>query len=273
MFASFMLNGWLLGTLVGLLAGIVGFFVVLRGASFAAHALPLSAFPGAAAADLLGLPQFWGLVAFALLGVLGIAELGRRQRRDVATALTLMALLGLGTLFLSLSGHYAQGVYALLFGQLVAVSRAEILPVALLALAILTAIALAFRPLLLGALSADLLAAQGGRPGRTDLLFLALLGLATAATLPVVGALLVFSLMVGPPAAARRLASRPGSALALSAGLSLFTVWAAIALAYETDWPIGCFVGGIAALLYAGAGWAAPRLGALQRRAPAAPAA
>jgi zinc/manganese transport system permease protein len=250
MFAPFMLNGWLLGTIVAVLAGALGLFVVLRGASFAAHALPLSTFPGAAAAALFGLPQLLGLTTFALLGVLGIAELGRRQRRDVATALTLVTMLGLGTLFLSLSGHYAQGVYALLFGQLVAVSRAELLPVGGMACATLLILGASFRPLLLSSIAPDLAAAQGASPRLLDLLFLTLLGLGTAICLPAVGALLVFSLMVGPPAAARRLTRRPGAALTLSVGFALLTVWSAIMLAYETDWPIGFFVGAIAAALF-----------------------
>lgn len=250
MFAPFMLNGWLLGTIVAVLAGALGLFVVLRGASFAAHALPLSTFPGAAAAALFGLPQLLGLTTFALLGVLGIAELGRRQRRDVATALTLVTMLGLGTLFLSLSGHYAQGVYALLFGQLVAVSRAELLPVGGMAFATLLILGASFRPLLLSSIAPDLAAAQGASPRLLDLLFLTLLGLGTAICLPAVGALLVFSLMVGPPAAARRLTRRPGAALTLSVGFALLTVWSAIMLAYETDWPIGFFVGAIAAALF-----------------------
>jgi zinc/manganese transport system permease protein len=251
MFASYMINGWIVATIIAVVAGAVGVFVVLRGTSFAAHALPIGTFPGAAAADLLGLHQIWGLLAFAILGVLGITQLGRRQRRDVATALTLVTLLGLGTLFLSLSGHYAQGVFALLFGQLVSVSRGDILPVAAIGLLVLGTLALRFRPLLLSSASPDLAAAQGWAPARLDLLFLGLLGLTTAMALPVVGALLVFSLMVGPAAAARSLSRRPAQAVALSIAFSLGTLWAAIALAYETDWPIGFFVGGIAAALFA----------------------
>jgi zinc/manganese transport system permease protein len=168
----------------------------------------------------------------------------------VATALTLMALLGLGTLFLSLSGHYAQGVYALLFGQLITVSPAQIWPVLALGTAILAVIALGFRPLLLNTLSPDLAASHGLSSRRADFLFLALLGVATAMALPVVGALLVFSLMVGPAAAARSVTHRPVTALLLSITLAVTTVWAAIAAAYVTDWPIGFFVGAFAALLF-----------------------
>ena len=91
-----MVNTWIAATLVAVVAGIVGFFVVIRGVSFAAHALPLSAFPGAAAANLIGVDPLIGLLVFSGLGVAGISQLARGGRRDLATALSLVMLLGLG---------------------------------------------------------------------------------------------------------------------------------------------------------------------------------
>jgi zinc/manganese transport system permease protein len=250
-FSSFMTNTWIVATIVAVVAGVTGFFVVLRGNIFAAHALPLGTFPGAAAAGLLGLSPFAGLVVFAALGVAGISQLGRRQRNDVATALTLIALLGLGTLFLSLSSQYAQAVYALLFGEVLGIGGGEIAPVAIVG-ALVVAVTLAlFRPLLLTAVAADLGAARGVAPGLIDLAFLGLLGLATAMALPVVGALLVFSLMVGPASAARSFTARPLRAMALAVVIALVTVWAAIAASYATNWPVGFFVGAFAAICYA----------------------
>lgn len=250
MFSSFMLNTWIVATLVALTAGLIGFFVVLRGATFAAHALPVGTFPGAAAASLLGINALWGLAAFAGLGVAGIAGLARHQRNEVATALTLIALLGLGTLFLSLSTEYSQAVYALLFGEVLGVAHNEIAPVALLSLAVDALVLLMFRPLVLSAISGDLVVSRRLTAPRLNLLFLAVLGLATAMALPVVGALLVFSLTVGPPSAARAFTADPVRALLLSAAFAVLTVWAAIALSYVTNWPIGFFVGGLAAFAY-----------------------
>jgi len=251
MFSSFMMHAWIAGTIVAVVAGVTGFFVVLRGNTFAAHALPLGTFPGAAAAAFIGVNALFGLVVFAALGVVGISELGRRQRNDVATALTLIFLLGLGTLFLSLSRDYAQGVYALLFGDVLGVSRAEIAPVAIISAVAVAATALMFRPLLLSAVSADLCAARGVSARWMEFLFLAILGLATAMALPVVGALLVFSLMVGPASAARLIVRSPLPSLLLSVAVALMTVWASIALSYVTNWPVGFFVGGLAACCYA----------------------
>ncbi|MBW4022091.1 MAG: metal ABC transporter permease [Proteobacteria bacterium] len=256
MFASFMTNTWIVATIIAIVAGCVGFFVVLRGATFAAHALPLGTFPGAAAASLLGINPLWGLFVFAGLGVAGIGRLARRQRNDVATALVLIALLGFGTLCLSLSGHYEQSVYGLLFGEVLGIGAADIPPVAGVSFLVILMLGLCFRPLLLTSVSADLGAARGVSASMIDRLFLGLLATATAMALPVVGALLVFSLMVGPAAAARLCTSRPIAAMAVSVALALGIVWSAIALSYWTDWPIGFFVGAFAASAYGAArGW------------------
>jgi zinc/manganese transport system permease protein len=250
MFSSFMMNTWIVATMVAVVAGLVGFFVVLRGATFAAHALPLGTFPGAAAASLSGINQIWGLGVFAALGVAGISQLARQQRNEVATALTLITLLGFGTLFLSLSSQYAQGVYAMLFGEVLGISDNAVLPVAVISLVAASLILLLFRPLLLTAVSADLGTVSGVKARWMDILFLGILGLTTAMALPVVGALLVFSLMVGPASLARSITARPAAAMGLSVFCSVVMAWGAIAGAYLTNWPIGFFIGALAALAY-----------------------
>lgn len=250
MFASFMVNTWIVASIVAVVAGIVGFFVVIRGAAFAAHSLPLGAFSGAAASTLLGIDQFYGLVVFSGLGVLGISQLSRRARHEVATALSLVALLGMGTLFLSMTSEYSQAVYSLLFGEVLGINNSEILPVAIVGAVSIGIVAFFFRPLLLSSLSPELGAVCGASSRRLELWFLAALALATTMALPVVGALLVFSLMIAPPAIARSLTNRPGRAILYSAGIALITVWAAIAISYVTDWPVGFFVGALGAAFY-----------------------
>ncbi len=270
MFSGFMVNTWIAATLVAIVAGMIGFFVVLRGSSFAAHALPLGTFPGAAAASLLGINEFAGLVVFALLGVVGISQLSRRGRHEVATALCLVTLLGLGTLFVSMTREYSQGVYSMLFGQVLGVSDEQIGAVAAVSVASVLAVALMFRPLLLSSASPDLAEARGISSRRMELWFLVVLAFAASMAVPVVGALLVFSLMVGPAAAARALTDRPITALLLSVGLSLLTVWVAIGLSYTTNWPVGFFVGSIGALSYGlGRVWGRLPWCPIPRRSPA----
>src|SRR5271168_1563526 len=134
MFSSFMINTWIAATIIAAVAGVVGFFVVIRGSSFAAHALPLGTFPGAAAATVLGINPLIGLLVFSGLGVIGISQLGRRGRHEIATALSFVMLLGLGALFLSMTTEYFQAVYSLLFGEVLGVSDSELAPVIVISL-------------------------------------------------------------------------------------------------------------------------------------------
>jgi len=238
-----MVNAWLAGTIVATVAGVVGFFVVLRGSAFAAHAIPNGAFAGAAGAYWLGLNTLVGLGVFAVLAAVGIGSLGARRRRDVATALALVMMLALGSLFLSLSGGYEPEVYSLLFGEILGVSTTELLPVLLVSVVSVLVIMMLYRPLLLSSAVPDIAEARGVGARRMEIAFLLIVAAATTVTLPVVGALLIFSLMMGPPAAARAFVGRPAPALVLSVCLALLTAWAAIASSYQTNWPVGFFVG------------------------------
>ena len=260
MFSGFMANTWAVATIVAVVAGVVGFFIVLRGSAFVADAVPQGAFAGAAGASLLGINTLIGLAVASLAGALGIGWLGRRGRRDVATALALVVMLGLGALFLSFSVEYAPEIESLLFGEVLGVSAAEIAPIAVLGALSIAAIMVLYRPLLLTSVIPELAEARGVRADRIEIYFLVIVALATSMTLPVVGALLIFSLMIGPPAAARSFTDKPMHAMALSVLIAVGTVWASIAASYDTNWPVGFFVGAIGAGCYgAGRGWAAWR--------------
>jgi zinc/manganese transport system permease protein len=260
MFSAFMTNTWIVATIVAVVAGVVGFFVVLRGSAFVADALPTGAFAGAAGASLIGVNTLFGLGVFSLLGALAIGWLGRRSRHDVAVALVLVAMLGLGALFLSFTSEYADELYSLLFGEVLGISVNEVTPVAAIGAVCIVTVMVMFRPLMLSSVMPEVGEARGVRPDRVEMAFLVVVALATSMAVPVVGALLIFSLMIGPPAAARAVTSRPLLALGLSALLAVGTVWAAIAVSYQTNWPIGFFVGAIGAVWYAaGRSWAALR--------------
>lgn len=260
MFTGLMLNTWIAASIVAVLAGVLGFFAVLRGQSFAAHAIPNGAFAGAAGAGLLGLNVIWGLAVFAVAGALGIGALGRRARQDVVTALVLVLMLGTGALFLSLSTEYSEVTYSLLFGEVFGIGSNVLLPIAALGAVSVAVIALLYRPLLLASALPEVADARGVSTRRMELCFLIVMALATSMTVPVVGALLMFALMIGPAAAARSFTRRPGHAIALAIGIALATVWIGIAASYHTNWPLGFFVGVIAAGFFlAGQGWSAVR--------------
>lgn len=260
MFSGFMVNAWEVASIVALVAGVVGFFTVLRGSAFAAHAIPNGAFAGAAGASLIGVSALVGLGVFSLAGALGIGLLGRRGRHDIATALALVMMLGLGALFLSFSEEYAPAVYSLLFGEVLGISSNDIAPTAILGLLCIAAVAVLYRPLMLSSVLPEVAEAHGVSRFAIEMLFLIVLALATAMTVPVVGTLLIFSLMIGAPAAARSFTDRPPVAMALSIAFALLIVWIAIAASYETNYPVGFFVGTGSAVSYAlGRGWSAWR--------------
>jgi zinc/manganese transport system permease protein len=250
MFSPFMLNTWIAATVVAVVAGAIGFFCVLRGAAFVAHAVPQGAFAGAACAALIGVNTLLGLGLFSVLGALTIGWLGRRGRHDVVTALALVSMLGLGALFLSFSVEYEPEIYGLLFGQVLGVAQDQLLPIAVLGALAVVVIACIFRPLLWSSIAPEMGGASGLRPGVLDVVFLIVVALTTTLTVPVVGALLTFSLMIAPAGAARCFVAGPVKAALLSVAIALVTVWAAIALGYVTEWPIGFFVGALGAIGY-----------------------
>ncbi len=261
-----MVNAWEVASIAAVVAGVVGFFTVLRGSAFAAHAVPNGSFAGAAGAVLLGISPLVGLGVFSLLAAVGIAWLGRRGRHDAVTALVLVVMLALGSLFLSFTSEYASEVYTLLFGEVLGIANNQVAPTAALAFVCVAAVALLYRPLLLSSVISEVGEARGVSAFRMELCFLLVLALASTMTVPVVGTLLVFSLMIGAPAAARSFTGRPLVAMGLSVAIARVTGWCAIAAAYKTNYPVGFFVGGISAGAYAlGRGWAAWRRGRLSR--------
>jgi zinc/manganese transport system permease protein len=270
-FADFLIGTWIAGSIVAVVAGLVGFFVVLRGSSFLAHALPHGAFAGAAGATLLGVDPILGLGVFAIGGAVAVTVLGRRGRGDVVIALSLVVMLACGALFLSLGNEYSAEVFALLFGQILGVSAVEVLPVMALGVVSVAAIVLVYRRLLLSSVLPDMAAARGDSEFRMSLIFALVVAVVTAMSVPIVGALLLFSLLVGPAAAARSFTANPLTAIGVSIGLSLVTVWISIAAAYYTSLPIGFFVTAISAVLYgAGRGWFAIRQSRRRATVPAA---
>ena len=256
MFSSFLINTWIAASVVAVVAGLVGFFVVLRGSSFLAHALPHGAFAGAAGATLLGLDPILGMGVFAVGGALAVSTLGRRGRNDVVTALALVVMLASGALFLSLGSQYSAEVFSLLFGQILGVSSASLLLIVSIGVTCILAVLVAYRPLLLASVLPDQAETRGISTSGISVFFAVIVALATTMSVPVVGALLMFSLLVGPAAAARLFSPDPLRAIPLSIGFALVIVWLSIAAAYLSSLPVGFFVTLGSAVLYgAGRGW------------------
>ena len=248
---DFMRNAFAAAGVAAVVSGLVGYFLVLRGQTFAGHALGHIGFAGATGAVLIGVASIWGLVGFTVAAGIAIGLLGERiSNRDVAVGVVLALALGVGLLFLHYYTAFATQVTALLFGNVLAVDRSTI--VTLIALAVVTLLALAaiMRPLLFASLQPELAEAKGVPLRFVSTAFLAIVALAVSESAQIVGILLVFALMVGPPATAQRLATGLWSAVALSAALALAEAWLGLVIAYATDWPVSICIAALSALGY-----------------------
>jgi zinc/manganese transport system permease protein len=248
---DFMVNAFAASGIVAVLSGIVGYFLVMRGQTFAGHALSHVGFTGATGAVLLGVSPLWGMVGFTLAAGIGMGALGEKlSGRDVAIGVILSLSLGFGLLFLHFFTAYATQATALLFGNVLGVNHSTLLILAGLAVVSLGALAFIMRPLLFASLQPELAEAKGVSLRLVSVLFLAITALAVAACTQIVGVLLVFALMVGPAAAAQNVTTRLSSGLVLAALFALGQAWVGLTLAYYTDWPTSFWITLLAALVY-----------------------
>jgi zinc/manganese transport system permease protein len=250
----FMVHALEAGTVVAVLAGITGWFMVLRRQTFAGHTLSVIAFPGAAAASLAGLPVAVGYFGFCAGGAVALAAIAGSRRSlsaESAAIGSLQALaLALGFLFVSLYHGLLTGLDSLLFGTFLGITQAQVLVLLVVAVASLSFLAFVARPLLFASVDADVARATGVRVSLLGLGFLLVLGLSVAETSQITGALLVFALLVTPAATAHRLTARPGLGIALSVVIALVVTWLGLALAYFSIYPVGFYVTSLSFALY-----------------------
>jgi zinc/manganese transport system permease protein len=257
---DFVLRAFAASGIVAVVAATVGYFLVLRGQTFAGHALSHIGFTGATGAALIGVSPLTGLIAFVVAAGVTIGLLGERlSGRDVVIGIIFSVSFGFGLLFLSLTTGHATAATTLLFGNVLAVTPSMLETLALLGIVTLAALAVISRPLIFSTLQPELAEAKGVSIRVIGTLFLALVALATAQSIQIVGVLLVFTLMVGPPAAAQLLTKRLGGGIALSAGLALAQAWLGIVVAFYTNWPTSFWITTLSALVYLGAALAAQR--------------
>jgi zinc/manganese transport system permease protein len=251
----FMVDALQAGAIVAVLAAAVGWYAVLRRQIFASHTLSVMAFPGAAGAALIGLPTALGYYVACATAGLTIARTARSPRRgyggETAVIGTVQTVgLAAGFLFLSLNQAILGGPETLLFGTFLGITRSQVLVLLGVAVACLAVLVVIARPLLFATVERDIADAGGVPVARLDALFLLILALAIAATSQITGALLVFALLVAPPACAQRITLRPLAGLALSIAFGLAIVWIGLALAYFTVYPVGFYVTTLAFGLY-----------------------
>lgn len=240
---AFMRHAFEAGTIVAIVAGVIGYFIVLRQSSFAAHALSHVGFAGAAGAVLVGLPALVGLLAFTIGGGITMSILGpRAANRDVQIGTVLAFMLGLGGLFISLYKGYASEAYSILFGEILGISRLDVTITAIAALVLLAVVACIYRPLMLNCLDEDVAEARGLPIFWLGAIFMVLVAVATSIAVQVVGVLLIFALMVTPAAVAQRLARRPARGILISIIIAVLATWFGLFISFYVPWPVSFFI-------------------------------
>jgi zinc/manganese transport system permease protein len=248
---QFMQHAFEAGTVVAVVAGVIGYFVVLRGLSFAGHALSHIGFAGATGAVVLGVSPIFGLLAFTVAAAAAMGALGTRvHERDTTVGIVMAWTLGLGVLFLNLYTGYATEAYALLFGEILGISIRDVQITIGAGALTLAALVLMYRPLLFASVDTDVAEARGVPVGVLSIAFLVVLAFAVSEAVQVVGVLLIFALLVTPAAIAQQLTSRPGVGVAMSAGLAVFFSWAGLAVAFWQPYPVSFFITSFAFATY-----------------------
>jgi zinc/manganese transport system permease protein len=242
------------GTVVAVVAGVIGYFVVLRRSAFAAHALSHIGFAGAAGAVALGVAPLWGLLVFCLgaAGVMG--ALGQRLRaRDTVIGIVLAFSLGLGALFLSLyHGGNANAAVSILFGQILGVTSGDVVLTVVIGAVALVLLAAMYRPLLFASVDEEVAEARRVPVRLLSIAFMVTLGLAVAVAVQVVGVLLIFALLVTPAAAAELVTRRPWTAVVTSVVLALVCTWVGLAVSWYSSYPVSFFITATAFAIYVG---------------------
>ena len=271
----------IVGAGAAIVSAVVGVFTVMRGQSFAGHALADVSSAGGSAAFLLGISPLIGFLGVAALAASAMewADVRDARERDLVTGVMLGVGLGVTALLLylgTIQGSTSCAAIAVLFGSMFTIP-ASIVPLAIgVAGVALVAIAVIYRPLLLSSLSADLAQARGARVRRTGLVHALALALAVSLAAMTVGAILSTALLIGPAAAALRFADRPGRALAWAVAIGWAATWGGILLAYDSfywtpghGWPVSFFIVALIFIAYLLAGLARwrPRQPALRRPA------
>ena len=248
---DFMVHAFQAGTIVAIVAGIVGYFVVLRRSSFAAHALSHVGFTGAAGAVLIGINPIFGLLAFTMSGGLLMGILGRKAvNRDIQIGTVLAFMLGLGVLFISLYTGYATEAYSLLFGEILGIASSDVLITLIAGVIILVALAILYRPLLFTSLDEDVAEAKGAFSflDRHYIYAFNCRGNFYCSSGCWSPAYFFFDGDSG--CHSRTLASKPSQGIAISVLIAVLATWLGLFISFYLPYPVSFFITAIVFLIY-----------------------
>jgi len=248
---EFVRNALMAGTLAAILGAIVGYFVIIRNAGFAAHALAHIGFAGAAGAAILGLSSLEGMLLLTVGSGLFMGAAGdKAYRNDLAIGMVLSMSLGLGTLFLSLYSSFAGQAKAILFGNIFGVSGNQIIEMVVLSLLSLAGLAIFSRRLLFASTQPRLAEARGLSLPGLSMAFMAVVAVSVTLASQIVGILLVFTLVIAPAGIALRLCRSFWWGIFISVALGVTAVWIGILLDCVTGYPATFWITALFFILY-----------------------
>jgi zinc/manganese transport system permease protein len=249
----FVQNALIACAVLGLVAGVLGPLIVSRGMAFAVHGTAELAFTGGAAALLAGVSVGLGAVAGAVIAGVVFGVLGLRQReRDSVIGVVLAFGLGLGVLLLALYSGRASNKFGLLTGSIVSVDSTNLVVLAVVAVLVIGVLAAYYRPLLFASTDPDVAVARGVPVRSLSLVFAILIALTTALAVPIVGAIMVLSVMIAPGAAAARVTANPLLATVLAVAFAELALLGGTVLSLAPGLPVSGYVAAIAFLCYVG---------------------
>lgn len=252
MFAfDFMRNAFLASTFIAITCGTVGVYVVSRNFSFLAHTLSEIGFAGAAFAVWLGISPLWGMLLFTLLGSISVGELSLRSEQKESSISAISALfIGLGVLFLAISGSNSNYATNILFGSIIGVDKQGVLQLIILSVIVLMLIFGMQKSLNFDSFDHIGAVAHGIKTGIVSLVFLVALAMSVSIGAQIVGSLLVFILLTLPPATANYLGKTVPSMIAWSVFFALIGVWLGLYLGFIANLPVTFFIAVIEVAIY-----------------------
>ena len=252
---EFVRNALVAGSLAAVLGAVVGYFVVIRKVSFAAHALAHIGFTGATGAALFALSPLEGMLAISVLAGITMGATGSRlQYSDQSIGMTLSICMGLGVLFLAFYKGFAGQATAILFGNVFGVSHNQIIQTLFLSVICLGTLLLFSRKLFFASVQPDLAEGRGISLSVLAVVFMVILAVSVSLASQVVGTLLVFTLIIGPAGIASRFCRNFWSGMITSVIIALITVWSGILMACFTSWPPSFCISAIVFSLYSVSG-------------------
>ncbi|WP_433931108.1 zinc ABC transporter permease AztB [Curtobacterium flaccumfaciens] len=245
---DFMVRALVGGSLAAVLCAVVGTWVLVRGMAFLGEALSHGMLPGVAIATLTGVPPVLGAAVSAGVMVLGVGALRRRARLsyDTSIGLLFVGMLALGVIIVSSSRSFATDVTAILFGDVLAVTRADVGGLAIAA-AVALAVAVAFhRPFTALAFDTRKATTLGLHPRLAEVVLIGLVTLAVVASYRAVGTLLVVGLLLAPAAAARAWTRHVASTMLLGAGIGAAAVLVGLLVSWHAGTAAGASIAAVA---------------------------